>query len=189
MIFLRDKRYQRNVLVVWGIFIVGVLALVAATIWLAVALGGFLLDALYAEPPPPVTSTEAAWSDIPAKRPFVVPVVARSSESRGVDRIIYVEATAYCACERCCGKATSDPRYGVTAAGVKAQANRTIATDWNFLPRGTRVRIEGFGGTVFVVEDTFGAVDRPGRIDVFFASHSAALEFGRRRGVRVEILD
>ena len=138
--------------------------------------------------PVPDTVVESFWSDIPSARAVVLPA-RRTSESRSVARIIFVEATAYCACERCCGKDPSDPLYGVTATGVKAQAGRTIAADWNFLPRGTRVRIEGFGDTVFVVEDTFGSVRRPGRIDIFFSSHSAALEFGRRRGVRVEILD
>lgn len=140
--------------------------------------------------PVPATVTEPYWSDVPAPRPFVPVVVTKPRPvTRHVARVLYVETTAYCACESCTRKPAGDPLSGITATGVRARAGRTIATDWKYLPKGTRVRIEGFGDTVFVVEDTFGSVRRPGRIDIFFSSHSAALEYGRRRGVRVEILD
>ena len=46
--------------------------------------------------------------------------------------------TAYCACEKCCGK--SD---GITATGTKATANRTIAVDKTIIPYGTIVIING----------------------------------------------
>lgn len=40
-----------------------------------------------------------------------------------------VVATAYCPCVKCCGK--SD---GITASGVKARENRTIAVDTKVIP-------------------------------------------------------
>ena len=77
--------------------------------------------------------------------------------------------TAYCACSRCCGK--SD---GITATGTVATAGRTIAVDPRVIPYGSRVMING---NVYVAEDCGGAIKR-NRIDIFFDSHSDALQFG-----------
>ena len=83
-----------------------------------------------------------------------------------------VIATAYCPCEKCCGK--SD---GITSTGVKAKANRTVAADPNILPYGTEI-LCGMGE--FVVEDTGGALKGKNRIDIFFDTHEEALKFGRQ---------
>ena len=77
--------------------------------------------------------------------------------------------TAYCACEKCCGK--SD---GITATGTKATANRTIAVDKTIIPYGTVVIINGIE---YVAEDTGGAV-KGNIIDIFFDDHEEALNFG-----------
>lgn len=82
-----------------------------------------------------------------------------------------VVATAYCPCVKCCGK--SD---GITATGVKAKANHTIAADPNILPYGTEI-LCGMGE--FVVEDCGGAI-KGNRVDFFFESHEEALKFGRQ---------
>ena len=82
-----------------------------------------------------------------------------------------VVATAYCPCEKCCGK--SD---GITATGVKAKANRTVAADPNILPYGTEI-LCGMGE--FVVEDCGGAI-KGNRVDFFFDTHEEALKFGRQ---------
>ena len=80
--------------------------------------------------------------------------------------------TAYCSCSRCCGK-----WGGKTASGEKAKANRTIATDPKVIPLGTEVVINK---KIYVAEDTGGAI-KGNRIDVFFDSHSDALDFGRQK--------
>ena len=77
--------------------------------------------------------------------------------------------TAYCACEKCCGK--SD---GSTATGTKATANRTIAVDKTIIPYGTVVIING---NEYVAEDTGGAV-KGNIIDIFFDDHEEVLNFG-----------
>lgn len=82
-----------------------------------------------------------------------------------------IVATAYCPCERCCGK--SD---GITATGVKAKANRTVAADPNILPYGTEI-LCGMGE--FVVEDCGGAI-KGNRVDFFFDNHEEAVQFGRQ---------
>lgn len=77
--------------------------------------------------------------------------------------------TAYCPCTKCCGK--SD---GITASGTRATANRTIAVDPKVIPIGSQVMI---GDTTYVAEDIGGAV-KGNIIDVYFDSHTEALNFG-----------
>lgn len=79
--------------------------------------------------------------------------------------------TAYCPCEKCCGKTD-----GITASGVKAVEGVTIAADTSVLPFGTKVIIDG---NTYIVQDRGGAV-KGNRIDVFFDSHEKALQFGRQ---------
>lgn len=90
-----------------------------------------------------------------------------------------VVATAYCSCVSCCGK--SD---GITASGVKAKANHTIAVDRSVIPLGTHVL---YNGTEYVAEDTGGAI-KGNRIDIFFDNHSDALEWGRRT-IEIEVIE
>ena len=78
--------------------------------------------------------------------------------------------TAYCGCSRCCGK--SD---GITASGTYATEGRTIAAPSSFA-FGTELIIDGH---TYVVEDRGGAI-HGNRIDIFFSSHQAALNYGRR---------
>ena len=82
--------------------------------------------------------------------------------------------TAYCACKKCCGKSPDDPRYGITAAGTVATEGRTIAADPRVLPYGTVVYIDGHA---YIVEDCGGAIKNE-RIDIYFESHEAALQWG-----------
>jgi 3D (Asp-Asp-Asp) domain-containing protein len=53
----------------------------------------------------------------------------------------------------------------------------TVAVDPRVIPLGSRLLIEGFEGTVFVAEDTGGAV-RGNLIDVWFDDAAAARRFG-----------
>lgn len=86
-------------------------------------------------------------------------------------RKIEVEATAYCPCEKCCGKTN-----GITATGTKATAGRTIAVDPKQIPYGTEVVIDGH---TYVAEDCGGAI-KGDHIDIFFDRHEDALAFGRK---------
>lgn len=74
--------------------------------------------------------------------------------------------SAYCPCVKCCLK--SD---GITASGVKASPNRTVAVDG--IPFGTRLLIDG---NEYIVEDRVGSGKR--LIDVFFSTHDEALNSG-----------
>lgn len=74
--------------------------------------------------------------------------------------------SAYCPCMKCCGKTD-----GITASGVKASPNRTVAVDG--IPFGTRLLIDG---NEYIVEDRVGSGKR--LIDVFFSTHDEALNSG-----------
>lgn len=77
--------------------------------------------------------------------------------------------TAYCGCAKCCGKAT-----GITATGTHATEGRTIAVDPRKIPYGTKVIIDG---KTYIAEDCGGAI-KGNKIDLYFESHSDALEYG-----------
>ena len=83
--------------------------------------------------------------------------------------------TAYCSCEKCCGKwasLRSDGRvYG--ASGVELKAGRSIAVDTSVIPYGTTVKING---TEYVAEDCGGCV-KGKHIDIYFDNHEEAVEF------------
>lgn len=93
--------------------------------------------------------------------------------------IMTVTATAYCPCVKCCGK-WSD---GITASGVKAKANHTIAVDRKVIPLGTRII---YNGIEYVAEDTGSAI-KGNKIDIYFDSHEEALKFGKQR-IEIEVL-
>lgn len=80
--------------------------------------------------------------------------------------------TAYCNCARCCGHAG-----GKTASGTTPKAGRTIAVDPKVIPYGTAVWIRG---KKYVAEDCGGGV-KGKHIDIFFASHTEALKFGKQK--------
>ena len=79
--------------------------------------------------------------------------------------------TAYCPCERCCGKTD-----GITASGEKAVEGVTVAMDKS-IPFGTKIYIDGVGERI--VQDRGGAI-KGNRIDLYFDSHQEALNFGRQ---------
>lgn len=89
-----------------------------------------------------------------------------------------VVTSGYCSCPICCGQWSGGP----TASGVYPTSNHTIAVDANdpFVPIGTHVVMNG---VEYVVEDT-GAFARYGvQFDVYYDSHSAALNHGHRTWV------
>ena len=86
--------------------------------------------------------------------------------------------TAYCSCAKCCGKTN-----GMTASGVKATSNHTVAAPSTFA-FGTQLEING---EVYTVEDRGGAI-QGNRIDIYMDSHSQALAWGSRY-VDVQILN
>ena len=116
--------------------------------------------------------TQTVSSSKPKQTPIQAPTATptpqeseKSSTSLGNFKI-----TAYCHCSKCCGK--SD---GVTASGVKAVEGVTVAADTSKLPLGTKIYIEGVGERI--VQDRGGSI-KGNRLDLYFSSHSEALNWG-----------
>ena len=89
--------------------------------------------------------------------------------------------TAYCSCEKCCGKwALNRPVdengneivYG--AIGERLVEGYSIAVDPTVIPYRTEVIING---RTYKAQDCGGAI-KGNRIDVYFEDHQAALNFG-----------
>jgi len=88
--------------------------------------------------------------------------------------------TQYTAGFESCGKYPDDPEYGITRSGTTVKENHTIASDWSVLPAGTKVVIEGFGNTIYTVEDIGGLVNGK-HIDVYTPDLKAATRWGLRK--------
>ncbi|HEY7087036.1 MAG TPA: 3D domain-containing protein [Tepidisphaeraceae bacterium] len=98
------------------------------------------------------------------------------SHSHKVTRVMMMEVTAYCACPKCCGPNAQ----GITASGkgVSYNAGKFVAADPS-LAFGTKLMIPGYDARPVEVIDRGGAI-KGNKLDVFFPTHEAALEWGRR---------
>lgn len=85
-----------------------------------------------------------------------------------------VKATAYCPCEICCGIHAD----GITAMGDKAERGSIAIDPKGNFHMGDTVYVQGYGFGVF--NDTGSAIKGDNRIDVCFATHQQALDWGVR---------
>ena len=134
--------------------------------------------------PEPTPNPTIAPSQPPTKEPKEVKVKKNKNKKKKAKKkkvkknIQTFKITAYCPCARCCGKCT-----GKTSTGTTANEGRTIAVDPKTIPYGTHVK---FNGHEYIAEDCGGAI-KGNRIDLYFDSHSEALDWGVRY-IDVEIL-
>lgn len=104
-----------------------------------------------------------------------------------------IRCTAYSLLADECGKISTDPGYGITAAGIDLKNKtrdeaRIIATDPKFIPLGTKVllvaknpKLQRYNG-IYTAGDTGGLI-KGNRVDIFFGdTHCAkpieAINFG-----------
>lgn len=92
--------------------------------------------------------------------------------------------TAYCPCVICCEKWASPPEGKISAIGVGEYQGVTFAVDPKVIPYGTKLYIDGVG--VGIATDCGGAI-KGNRIDVYFANHQDALNFGVGGGYAHEV--
>ncbi len=107
--------------------------------------------------------------------------------------VMTMEVTGYCNCGECCGWERSwfglgpavfsggpnkgkPKEVGVTACGTKAR-HGTVAADAAVLPFGTILYVPGYG--YGRVEDRGGAI-KGQKLDLWFSSHDAARQWGRK---------
>jgi len=124
----------------------------------------------------PVVMTEPMDSTEPMG---TAPALVPREPSREDNRVLMMEATAYCWTGR------------QTRTGTWPSAGRTIAVDPRIIPLGTRVRLicdawPHINGE-YIAEDTGGLI-RGYRIDVFLGSREECLQFGRRN-VELYVVD
>ena len=131
------------------------------------------LFGLSADRPPPAEASPAVGR---LQRQAEEPVRAAPEEEWTV--------TAYCPCERCCGRWAHYRGGGWTASGVKAKAGVTVAVDPAVIPLGSRVWIEGVGWRI--AQDTGSAV-RGRHVDIFVDNHKTAIAFGVQRRIVVVV--
>ena len=82
------------------------------------------------------------------------------------------KVTAYCPCRKCNGN-----NRKVARDGTPLVPYWTIATDWNVIPKGTKIRI---GDHVWETHDTGNGI-RGNRIDLCYPTHQAAPDWGIRK--------
>lgn len=152
----------------WVMFIVIIdllVVLIAVAVALIISLFGSNAEAKAPLQGPPVVEDKLPGEDKPAEG---------SAELTIGEPLGEFCLTAYCPCMKCCGKTD-----GITSTGTTAAEGRTIAVDPRVIPYGSTVTIYFADGTshTYTAEDCGGAI-KENRIDVFFADHQAAREFG-----------
>ena len=95
------------------------------------------------------------------------------AERLHTSRYRYMTVTAYCACEKCCGKWAD----GVTASGHVIKQGEKFCAAPPDIPFGTVINIPGYGKVP--VRDRGGAITGD-RLDVYFNRHEDALHWGVR---------
>ena len=103
--------------------------------------------------------------------------ITRGSEEEWTFRHVRLLVTGYCPGECCCG----DHADGLTATGEDAQ-NPGVAVDPELIRLGARLDIPGYGelrGWWSPADDVGGKI-KGNRIDVRFASHREAIEWGKK---------
>ena len=161
------------------------LALLALALAFGFHLGKNKSVAEMEQPPAPVVTV--SYYEPPVEpQPSVTPLVVEPEPEAEAEWEMYI-ATAYCPCEKCCGKYAKNRPNGIvyTGSGEIAEEGVTIAADWEVLPPGTEVEIDGIGTRI--VQDKGSAI-KGNRIDIYFESHQKALDFGVQE-VQLRILD
>lgn len=95
-------------------------------------------------------------------------VIVETKETEELVSLGEYKLTAYCSCEKCCGKWSE---FNKTASGTTPEQGRTVAC--NSLEFGTEIVING---EKYTVEDTGNMKEKI--IDIYFNSHEDALNFG-----------
>lgn len=126
----------------------------------------------------------AALSPLPQALPVLQPQQKKQAEAVSqqpqAGRKVQALVTAYCPCEKCCGKFSE---FGLTSRGRDARTTRGVAVDPKLIKYGSNVEIPGYGR--FVADDTGGAMRQSGKkgivhIDLRFHNHNEARQFGRK---------
>lgn len=98
------------------------------------------------------------------------------AETGETEEAVYLgefELTGYCSCDVCCGK----KEIKLTKMETVPKPGYTVAADPEVIALGSSVVIDG---VTYRVEDVGQAI-KGNSIDIFFATHEEAIEFGRQK--------
>lgn len=123
------------------------------------------------------TVTEAVlWTPVGETASGTTNNLFDNSEQPGKWQTVKMCVTAYCPCEKCCGRHSN----GKTACGHKIRPDDCFVAADRKYPFGTEMIIAGYNNAESVkVLDRGGAI-RGNKLDVFFHSHKEALKWGVR---------
>jgi len=164
-----------------GIFTVGLASII-------LVMGTALSQNVNAEQPAPtIQKTASEISEdalIELLKTDVPDVAVEDKKTTDSWKIVRMRVTAYCPCSQCCGEFAD----GITANNHRIQpGDKFVAADKTY-PFGTEMVVPGYNGSQPVeVKDRGGAI-KGSRLDLFFHTHQAALEWGvQYLDVRVKI--
>ena len=104
-------------------------------------------------------------------------------------KVLTMKATAYTASYEDTGKTPDHPEFGITYTGIRAKKG-VVAVDPKVIPLGTKLYIEGIGGSPdygFAVAAEIGSAVKGNVIDLYMDSRQAVKQWGVKK-VRVYIL-
>lgn len=138
----------------------------------------------------PVPVVEA----VPIEPPVVVEEVVETVEVVETQEIEVVSVepveltefrvTAYCACEKCCGKWANlrprDENGNPIVIGASGEVLATGISCASPYPFGTEINLDGYGTVVVEDRTADWVVEKHGMniVDIYFDNHQEALEFG-----------
>ena len=106
------------------------------------------------------------------KYPLTDPIPASDSPIETRTAQIW-RVTAYCPCEKCCGRFSD----GITASGYKIRSGDQLVAAPKSIPFHTWIYIPRYSDEPVEVLDRGGAI-KGRRLDVFFSTHQEALNWG-----------
>lgn len=123
---------------------------------------------------------------LPLQMSEAVEPAERKPVSNGMEVLGEFALTAYCSCEKCCGKWALDrpldengKEIVYTASGEEAETGVTVAVDPDVIPLGTDIYIVDMGW--YKAQDTGAFTGNV--IDIYHDDHEAACEFGRQDAI------
>lgn len=118
---------------------------------------------------------KTAESAVPVEMPGEG-TVHKDDRQAEISESIYLgefEVTGYCGCDLCCGK----KEIKLTKMETVPKPGYTVAADPEVITLGSSIVING---VTYQVEDVGQAI-KGNSIDIFFATHEEAIEFGRQK--------
>lgn len=118
---------------------------------------------------------KTAESTVPVEMPGEG-TVHKDDRQAEISESIYLgefEVTGYCGCDLCCGK----KEIKLTKMETVPKPGYTVAADPEVIALGSSIVING---VTYQVEDVGQAI-KGNSIDIFFAAHEEAIEFGRQK--------